>query len=176
MNVSRPNDEGKQRSLHGLSRTLLNMVTGVTTGFTKVLEAGVGYRAQMQGSNLQLALTGLLPPRSGYAPEGISFTVEGPRVNVEGIDKEKVGRGRQHPQAASTRAVQGQGHPLFRRACPPQGWQSREGRQVMAKATSVLARSRRHARVRKSVSGKRCAPAPERIPQFTTSMPVSSMT
>ena len=68
MNVSRPNDEGKQRSLHGLSRTLLsNMVTGVTTGFTKVLEVqGVGYRAQMQGSNLQLAL-GFSHPEIGRA-------------------------------------------------------------------------------------------------------------
>ena len=93
MNVSRPNDEGKQRSLHGLSRTLLsNMVTGVTTGFTKVLEVqGVGYRAQMQGSNLQLAL-GFSHPVVVTPPEGISFTVEGPRVNVEGIDKEKVGQ------------------------------------------------------------------------------------
>ena len=93
MNVSRHNDEGKQRSLHGLSRTLLsNMVTGVTTGFTKVLEVqGVGYRAQMQGSNLQLAL-GFSHPVVVTPPEGISFTVEGPRVNVEGIDKEKVGQ------------------------------------------------------------------------------------
>ena len=56
--VARPNDEGKQRALHGLSRSLLNnMVVGVTTGFTKTLEVqGVGYRAQLQGSNLQLAL------------------------------------------------------------------------------------------------------------------------
>ena len=93
MNVSRPNDEGKQRSLHGLSRTLLsNMVTGVTTGFPKVLDVqGVGYRAQMQGSNLQLAL-GCSHPVVVTPPEGISFTVEGPRVNVEGIDKEKVGQ------------------------------------------------------------------------------------
>src|SRR5436190_24293555 len=53
--VERPNDEGRQRALHWLSRSLLNnMVTGVTTGFTKTLEVqGVGYRAQLQGSNLQ---------------------------------------------------------------------------------------------------------------------------
>ena len=93
INVTRPNDEGKQRALHGLSRSLLNnMVTGVSTGFTKVLEVqGVGYRAQMQGSNLQLAL-GFSHPVVVAPPAGITFTVEGPRVNVEGIDKEKVGQ------------------------------------------------------------------------------------
>ena len=93
ISVVRPNDEGKQRALHGLSRSLLNnMVTGVTTGFTRTLEVqGVGYRAQMQGSNLQLAL-GFSHPVIVAPPVGISFTVEGPRVNVEGIDKERVGQ------------------------------------------------------------------------------------
>jgi large subunit ribosomal protein L6 len=91
--VARPNDEGKQRALHGLSRSLLNnMVTGVTTGFTKTLEVqGVGYRAQLQGSNLQLAL-GFSHPVIVAPPEGISFAVEGPRVHVQGIDKERVGQ------------------------------------------------------------------------------------
>jgi len=93
INVTRPNDEGPQRALHGLSRSLLNsMVIGVTDGFTKVLEVqGVGYRAQMQGSNLQLAL-GFSHPVIVSPPEGITFAVEGPRVNVSGIDKEKVGQ------------------------------------------------------------------------------------
>jgi len=93
INVTRPSDEGKQRSLHGLSRTLLNnMVVGVTEGFTKVLEVqGVGYRAQMQGSNLQLAL-GFSHPVVVAPPAGISFVVEGPRVSIQGIDKEAVGQ------------------------------------------------------------------------------------
>ncbi|HNM76961.1 MAG TPA: 50S ribosomal protein L6 [Tepidiformaceae bacterium] len=93
INVTRPNDEGKQRSLHGLSRTLLNnMVVGVTEGFTKVLEVqGVGYRAQMQGSSLQLAL-GFSHPVVVAPPPGISFSVEGPRVSIQGIDKEAVGQ------------------------------------------------------------------------------------
>ena len=93
INVSRPNDEGSQRALHGLSRSLLfNMVTGVTTGYVKTLEVqGVGYRAQLQGSSLQLAL-GFSHPVVGAPPEGISFSVEGPRVNIEGIDKERVGQ------------------------------------------------------------------------------------
>ncbi len=91
--VSRPNDEGKQRALHGLSRTLLdNMVVGVTAGFTRTLEVqGVGYRAQLQGTSLQLAL-GFSHPVIVAPPEGITFAVEGPRIHVQGIDKEHVGQ------------------------------------------------------------------------------------
>ncbi len=91
--VTRPNDEGKQRALHGLSRSLLNnMVVGVTTGFTRTLEVqGVGYRAVLQGTNLQLAL-GFSHPVIVTAPDGIAFTVEGPRIHIAGIDKERVGQ------------------------------------------------------------------------------------
>ncbi len=91
--VTRPNDEGKQRALHGLSRSLLNnMVTGVTTGFTKTLEVqGVGYRAQLQGTNLQLAL-GFSHPVIVPPPDGITFALEGPRVHIQGIDREQVGQ------------------------------------------------------------------------------------
>ena len=91
--VTRPNDEGKQRALHGLSRSLLNnMVVGVTTGFTRTLEVqGVGYRAVLQGTNLQLAL-GFSHPVIVPAPDGIAFTIEGPRIHIAGIDKERVGQ------------------------------------------------------------------------------------
>ncbi|HEX6032595.1 MAG TPA: 50S ribosomal protein L6 [Tepidiformaceae bacterium] len=91
--VTRPNDEGKQRALHGLSRSLLNnMVVGVTDGFTKTLEVqGVGYRAQLQGTSLQLAL-GFSHPVIVAPPPGITFAVEGPRILVQGIDKEQVGQ------------------------------------------------------------------------------------
>ncbi len=91
--VSRPNDEGKQRALHGLSRSLLNnMVVGVTDGFTRTLEVqGVGYRAQLQGANLQLAL-GFSHPVIVTPPDGITFAVEGPRILVQGVDKELVGQ------------------------------------------------------------------------------------
>jgi len=91
--VTRPNDEGKQRALHGLSRSLLNnMVTGVTTGFSKTLEVqGVGYRAQLQGTNLQLAL-GFSHPVIVPPPAGITFALEGPRVHIQGIDREQVGQ------------------------------------------------------------------------------------
>lgn len=91
--VTRPGDDGELRALHGLSRTLLaNMVNGVTNGFTKVLEVqGVGYRAQLQGSALQLSL-GFSHPVIVNPPAGIKFSVEGPRITVEGIDKEQVGQ------------------------------------------------------------------------------------
>ena len=92
--VERPNDERTNRSLHGLSRTLVaNMVTGVTEGFAKELEiVGVGYRAEAQGQNLRLAL-GFSHPVVVAAPEGISFEVPvQTRVIVKGIDKELVGQ------------------------------------------------------------------------------------
>jgi large subunit ribosomal protein L6 len=93
INVTRSSDDGEQPALHGLSRSLLNnMVVGVSAGFTKTLEVqGVGYRAQMQGSNLQLAL-GFSHPVVVNPPQGISFSVEGPRILVTGVDKEQVGQ------------------------------------------------------------------------------------
>jgi len=91
--VTRPSDASAHRALHGLSRSLLNnMVVGVTDGFTKTLEVqGVGYRAQLEGPNLRLAV-GFSHPVVVEPPEGISFAVEGPRINVSGIDKERVGQ------------------------------------------------------------------------------------
>jgi large subunit ribosomal protein L6 len=91
--VQRPNDERQNRSLHGLSRTLVaNMITGVTEGYTKTLEiVGVGYRVQARGSDLEFAL-GFSHPVPVKAPEGISFAVESPtRLRVTGIDKQQVG-------------------------------------------------------------------------------------
>jgi large subunit ribosomal protein L6 len=93
LSIARPDDERESRSLHGLSRTLIaNMVTGVTSGYTKTLEiVGTGYRVQARGSNLEFAL-GYSHPVVVEAPEGITFRVETPtRVAVEGIDKQKVG-------------------------------------------------------------------------------------
>jgi large subunit ribosomal protein L6 len=91
--VTRPSDEPRDRAMHGLTRALLaNMVQGVDAGFRRTLElVGVGYRAQMQGSHLTLAL-GFSHPVEIDPPEGITFTVEGPRVHIDGIDKEKVGQ------------------------------------------------------------------------------------
>jgi large subunit ribosomal protein L6 len=93
LEVTRPDDERESKSLHGLSRTLIaNMVTGVTTGYTKTLEiVGTGYRVQARGSDLEFAL-GFSHPVLVNAPEGITFRVEAPtRFAVEGIDKQKVG-------------------------------------------------------------------------------------
>jgi large subunit ribosomal protein L6 len=92
--VERPDDERQNRAQHGLTRTLVaNMVTGVTEGFAKELEiVGVGYRAQAQGSGLELAL-GFSHPVRVAAPEGIQFEVPAPtRIVVRGIDKEQVGQ------------------------------------------------------------------------------------
>ena len=91
--VTRPNDLKKMKSLHGLTRTLIhNMVVGVTDGFTKELEVnGVGYRASKAGKKLTLNL--------GYShqvemedPEGLESTVDGNKIIIKGIDKEKVGQ------------------------------------------------------------------------------------
>ncbi len=92
--VSRPSEEPRHRAMHGLTRTLVNnMVTGVSEGFSKVLEMqGVGYRAQTQGKDLVLAI-GFSHPVRVSPPEGIEFEVEGTsRIVVRGINKELVGQ------------------------------------------------------------------------------------
>ena len=92
--VARPNDEKENRSLHGLTRTLIsNMIQGVTEEFTRKLEVnGVGYRAQKQGKKLVLTL-GYSHPVEMDEPEGITFEVPTPNeIIVKGIDKEKVGQ------------------------------------------------------------------------------------
>src|SRR5919204_2800798 len=92
--VKRPSDRGEHRALHGLTRSLVaNMVEGVTTGFEKRLEIqGVGYRAQLKGRDLELAL-GYSHPVPVKAPPGIVFEVPTPTaVLVKGIDKQQVGQ------------------------------------------------------------------------------------
>ena len=91
--VQRPDDERRNRSLHGLTRTLIaNMVQGVTAGYEKRLEiVGTGYRVQARGADLEFAL-GYSHPITVKAPEGITFTTDGPtRLAVQGIDKQQVG-------------------------------------------------------------------------------------
>ncbi len=91
--VTRPTDRGEHRALHGLTRSLVaNMVQGVTAGYEKRLEIqGVGYRAQMKGKNLELAV-GYSHPVPIEAPDGIEFEVPQPtRVVVKGISKQQVG-------------------------------------------------------------------------------------
>ncbi|MCR4955695.1 MAG: 50S ribosomal protein L6 [Lachnospiraceae bacterium] len=91
--VTRPNDLKRMKSLHGLTRTLINnMVVGVTDGYKKELEVnGVGYRAQKSGKTLQLHL-GFSHPVEMEDPEGLESTVEGNKIVITGIDKEKVGQ------------------------------------------------------------------------------------
>ena len=91
--VKRPTDRGEHRALHGLTRSLIaNMVQGVTDGFEKRLEIqGVGYRAQLRGRDLELAL-GYSHPVSIKAPDGIEFEVPQPtRIVVKGASKQQVG-------------------------------------------------------------------------------------
>ena len=122
--VKRPTDRAEHRALHGLTRSLVaNMVEGVTTGFTKTLEIqGVGYRAQLKGRDLELAL-GYSHPVPIKAPEGIEFEV--PRADAHDHQGQLQAGGRRdrrdHPQAASAGAVQGQGHPLSGRVRRPEG-------------------------------------------------------
>ncbi|MGL4178402.1 MAG: 50S ribosomal protein L6 [Dermatophilaceae bacterium] len=93
VSVTRPDDERVSRSLHGLTRTLINnMVLGVTEGYEKKLEIhGTGYRVQAKGSNLEFAL-GYSHSITVEPPAGISFAVENQtRFSVQGIDKQLVG-------------------------------------------------------------------------------------
>ncbi len=91
--VSRPNDLKRMKSLHGLTRTLIhNMIVGVSEGYTKTLEVnGVGYRAAKAGKKLTLNL-GYSHPVEMEDPEGIETKVDGNKIIVSGISKEKVGQ------------------------------------------------------------------------------------
>jgi large subunit ribosomal protein L6 len=123
--VERPDDERENRSLHGLTRTLVsNMVVGVTDGFAKELEIiGVGYRAEAQGpGKLRLAL-GFSHPVIVDAPDGVTFEVPAPtRIVVKGIDKETVGqvaaniRSIRKPEPYKGKGVRYQGERVLRKA------------------------------------------------------------
>lgn len=91
--VKRPNDSKYIRSLHGLTRSLINnMIVGVTEGYKKVLEInGTGYRAAKSGNVLNLTL-GYSHPVDLEDPDGVETTVDGNKITVEGISKEKVGQ------------------------------------------------------------------------------------
>jgi large subunit ribosomal protein L6 len=92
--VERPNDDKRERALHGLTRALLaNMVLGVTEGFKKTLEiVGVGYRAEKKGKNLMVSV-GYSHPVNYPEPQGITLSTPAPTtIVIEGIDKQKVGQ------------------------------------------------------------------------------------
>jgi len=122
--VTRPSDEARHKALHGLTRTLVqNMVDGVTTGFTKVLEIqGVGFKAEAKPTGLQLAL-GFSHPVHYPAPKGIKFTVDNNTiVKIEGSDKELVGqvaaeiRSLRKPEPYKGKGVRYQGEIVRRKA------------------------------------------------------------
>ena len=91
--VNRPNELKRSKSLHGLTRTLINnMVIGVTSGYEKSLEInGVGYKAAKEGKKLVLSL-GYSHPVNMMDPEGIESSVDNNKIIIKGIDKEKVGQ------------------------------------------------------------------------------------
>jgi len=124
INVTRPNDLKRFKSLHGLTRTLIdNMVVGVTSGYTKTLEiVGTGYRAAKAGNVLTLTL-GYSHPVEMKDPEGVEATVEGNnKIHVTGIDKEKVGqhaaniRAKRPPEPYKGKGVKYQGEYIRRKA------------------------------------------------------------
>ena len=124
LRIVRPSDEPRHRALHGLTRTLVNnMITGVTSGVTKNLEiSGVGYRAQLQGQKLVLAL-GYSHPVEVEPPPGIEFRVETPtRLGVFGADKELVGqtaayiRSRRKPEPYKGKGIRYAGEQILRKA------------------------------------------------------------
>ena len=122
--VTRPNDAKEDRSLHGLTRTLIyNIVVGVTEGYTKKLEVnGVGYRVAMQGKNLNLTL-GYSHPVVVEAPEGITFeTPDANTILVRGIDKQLVGKtaayisSRRAPEPYKGKGIKYEGEKIRRKA------------------------------------------------------------
>ena len=121
--VTRPTDRGPHRALHGLSRSLVaNLVTGVSAGFERRLEIqGVGYRAQMKGQALELAV-GYSHPVTIEPPDGIQFEVPAPtQVVVKGIDKQLVGeiaaqvRGTRPPEPYKGKGVRYAGEAVRRK-------------------------------------------------------------
>ena len=121
--VQRPTDRGEHRALHGLTRSLIaNMVEGVTQGYEKRLEIqGVGYRAQLKGKNLEMAL-GYSHPVAIEAPEGIEFEVPQPtEIVVRGIDKQLVGqvaadiRKRRPPEPYKGKGIRYRGEHVLRK-------------------------------------------------------------
>ncbi len=122
--LTRLNEDRKSRSLHGLSRTLVaNVVNGVKTGFTKKLEiVGVGYRAQMQGSTLNLAL-GYSHPIDIKAPEGIKIAVDqNTKITISGANKQLVGdiaaliRSKRPPEVYKGKGIKYEGEHIRRKA------------------------------------------------------------
>ncbi len=123
LTVERPTNRGEHRALHGLTRSLIaNMVEGVTEGFEKRLEIqGVGYRAQLKGKNLELAL-GYSHPVAIEAPDGIEFEVPQPtEIIVRGIDKQLVGqvaadiRKRRPPEPYKGKGIRYRGEHVMRK-------------------------------------------------------------
>ena len=165
--VTRPDDERRNRSLHGLSRTLIaNLVTGVTEGYTTKMEIfGVGYRVQAKGRNLEFAR--LQPPGADHPPEGVTFCGgDADEVPGPGIDKRQ---GRPDPRssvACGRTTLQGQGASATRVAIRRRSerqvskpWHHRNCQNTSGRPVRLPPGRARHARLRKKVVRHRRAPA-----------------
>lgn len=122
--VARESDVKPVRAAHGMTRAMIaNMITGVNTGFEKVLEiVGVGYRAQLQGKNLVLSL-GFSHPVEVVPPAGIEFTADSPiKISIRGIDRQLVGqvaaniRGYRPPEPYKGKGIRYAGEYVIRKA------------------------------------------------------------
>ena len=151
--VSRPNDLKKMKSLHGLTRTLIhNMVVGVSEGYTKTLEVnGVGYRAAKAGKKLTLTL-GYSHPVEMEDPEGIETKVDGNKIIVSGISKEKVGqyaaeiREKRKPEPYKGKGIK-YDYEVIRRKI------SKESARMVSKESRTKVRVNKHRKIRNRFSG-----------------------
>ena len=157
--IERAGDDRRVRALHGLARALVaNMVTGVKDGFERKLDiVGIGYRAQMQGKNIQLAL-GYSHPIIFPLPDGVTAEIDKQvAITLRGADKAVLGAdGGQAAGAAQARSVQGQGHQVRGRSHPAQGRQ--EGGREMITKDRRAPRDKRHYRLRRWVRGTAARP------------------
>ena len=161
--VTRPTERGQDRALHGLTRTLVaNMVEGVTKGFEKRLEIqGVGYRAALHGTDLELHVGYSHSGERSCRAQGIKFEVPAPTAGRRQGHRQAAGRPdrRGDPQGAPARAVQGQGHPLRGRVRPQEGREARMSKLDDARGAPAPPSPR----ARQGLRHRRAA-APGRVP------------
>ena len=163
--VTRPNDLKKMKSLHGLTRTLIhNMVVGVSEGYEKVLEVnGVGYRAAKQGKKLVLNL-GYSHPVEMEDPAGLESAVDGNKITVKGIDKEKVGqyaaeiRDKRRPEPYKGKGIKYADEVIRRKVGKTGKKQYKESVKMINKVSRAQVRQKKHRRMRNHIAGTAARP------------------
>ena len=163
--VTRPNDLKKMKSLHGLTRTLIhNMVVGVSEGYEKVLEVnGVGYRAAKQGKKLVLNL-GYSHPVEMEDPAGLESAVDGNKITVKGIDKEKVGqyaaeiRDKRRPEPYKGKGIKYADEVIRRKVGKTGKKEYKESVKMINKVSRAQVRQKKHRRMRNHIAGTAARP------------------